>query len=370
MATLGLDEVRRLSLSDRVVRVRQILEGASRELVMHAAADAATPGDTFEVLAAYLVDRWGLESLERDAASHRTSRDKWRRRAALEILVRLGHARSLELLKRAAEGTEPELALLALSLLGTSQSPEAGDMLLHALVRHQHPATRIALHLDRSPLHLAAKLRALLGSADPIVRRWAATLLYRYLDVEGLERDLMPLADDDDAHVRHAALEALGYLGDTLAADAATRRLKDPVSYVRATAARAIGRLDRSDLAEQVAKLLGDPDWWVRFAAKESLERMGPEIWPVLARSLDHGDRFVRNGAAEVFQNLGVLDSFIVMEAATDGPSAAKIDMLRRIALAGGLRLTDSLLERAGEKAGPRVRQLMATIGLERIGAA
>ena len=47
----------------------------------------------------------------------------------------------------------------------------------------------------------------------------------------------------------------------------------------------------------------------------------------------------MRNGAAEVFQNLGVLDSLIVMEAATDNPGATKIDMLRRIAEAGGVRL-------------------------------
>ena len=70
---------------------------------------------------------------------------------------------------------------------------------------------------------------------------------------------------------------------------------------------------------------------------------MGSDVWPVLMRSLNHSDRFVRNGAAEVFQNLGVLDSLIVMEAATDNPGAMKIDMLRRIAAAGGVRFTDSL---------------------------
>ena len=65
----------------------------------------------------------------------------------------------------------------------------------------------------------------------------------------------------------------------------------------------------------------------------------------------------MRNGAAEVFQNLGVLDSLIVMEAATDNPGATKIDMLRRIAAAGGVRFTDSLIERAGPIVGPRIRQ-------------
>jgi HEAT repeat protein len=159
-------------------------------------------------------------------------------------------------------------------------------------------------------------------------------------------------------------------LGDRVAAVTALRLLNDPVPFVRASAVRAIGKLDRDDLAEDVAALFGDRDWWVRFAAKECLEGMGPDIWPVLVRLLDDPDRFVRNGAAEVFQNLGVLDSFIVMEAATDDPADRKIDLLRRIASAGGLRLTDSLLERAGAKLAPRLRNLLATIGLQHVSAA
>ncbi len=154
-----------------------------------------------------------------------------------------------------------------------------------------------------------------------------------------------------------------------MAAECAERLLADPVPYVRAHAARALAELGRSDLAEAVSPLLGDANWWVRLAAKESLTSMGSDVWPVLMRSLGHSDQFVRNGAAEVFQNLGVLDSLIVMEAASDNPSPTKLDMLHRIAAAGGLRFTDSLVERAGVHIGPRIRQLLTTIGLERVEA-
>ena len=118
-----------------------------------------------------------------------------------------------------------------------------------------------------------------------------------------------------------------------------------------------------------VAKLLADPEWWVRSAAKGALETMGAEVWPVLMRCLDDPDEFVRNGAAEVFQNLGILDDLIVMEAASDDPSRAKIELLRRIAAAGGARMTDSLIERSGASA-QRVRHLLSSIGLEQVGAA
>ena len=80
-------------------------------------------------------------------------------------------------------------------------------------------------------------------------------------------------------------------------------------------------------------------------------------------------DRFVRNGAAEVVQNLGVLDSLIMLEAATTNPAGAKVAMLQRIAAAGGVRFTESLVERAGPVVGPRVRRLLDTMGLEHVGA-
>jgi HEAT repeat protein len=370
MAVLTEPDVAGLPLASRVDRVRPLLAGASRELTMHAAADHETPAAAVEVLAAYLVEQWGEASLEQDAASHRTTRDKWRRMKALQILARRDHARSLELLAQAVDGPDGDIATVALSLLGSSDNPDAAEILFNALKqRGGHPASRVAVHLDRSPLNLSDRLRPMLRDADPVVRLWAATLLGRYPDVEGLERELGALADDEDARVRKAAVQSLGQIGETIAGVVALRLLNDPVPFVRATAVRALGRLGREDLAEEIAALLGDRDWWVRFAAKECLETLGPDIWPVLVRLLDDGDRFVRNGAAEVFQNLGVLDSFIVMEAATDDPGAAKIDLLRRIARAGGLRLTDSLVERAGASLGPRVRQLLLTIGLEHVGA-
>ena len=369
-ALSDLQAVAALPLTERLERMRPLLDASSREMIMHAAADADTPPRTFEVLAAYLVERWGVAMLERCAAMHRTARDKWRRMRAIEILVRLDHERALELLAKAADQDDADIATVAFAALGASTHPKAGELLLAALRSQRHPASRIVIHIDRSPLHLARELRALLGDDDANVRRWAATLLGRYLDVEGLEIELVRVSRDRDPQVRKAAIESLGRIGDELAAEAALELLNDAAPFVRATAARAIGRLNRIDLAEDVAALLGDHDWWVRLAAKETLEALGTEVWPVLARLLDHSDRFVRNGAAEVFQNLGVLDSFILMEAATSDPGGAKLEMLRRIAVAGGLRLTDSLIERAGTKMGPRVRALLSNIGLERVGAA
>ena len=370
LATLRTDDLRAAGIDARVRQVKPLLDRLSRDMVLHTAADAGTPPDAFHVLTAYLLDRWTPDVLLEEASTHRRAKDVWRRTAALRIVFRLGHAQAFDLLERAVNDGDGDVAGVALTLLGTSSDPRAVDIMMAALHARRHPASRVAVHLESSPQNPVTKYRELLGHADPVMRFWGATLLGRHAGVEWVEGALAVLVDDPDARVRKAAVESLGKVGAVVAADAALRLLQDPAPFVRAHAARALGDLDRSDRAPAVATLLGDSDWWVRHAAKQSLETMGPEVWPVLVRCLDNSDGFVRNGAAEVFQNIGVLDSFIVMEAASDSPSHAKVDLLRRIAAAGGTRLTDSLVERAGAVTGPRVRRLLETMGLEHVGAA
>ena len=370
LSSLESSEVQGASTPERVAAVTPLFERVSRDMILHTAADAGTSRDSFDALARYLVDRWGIYILVREASFHRQSRDIWRRTASLRILSRLGHPDVCELLARAVDDRSSEVASVALTLLGTSTDPRSTSILIAALRGRRHPTSRIAVHLEHSPLRPADAYRPLLTDGDPIVRFWGANLLGAYSGLDWVESALAPLVDDDDARVRKAAIQSLGKVGDEIAASAALRLLRDPAPFVRAHAARALGGLERPEDAQAVAELLGDPDWWVRTAAKQSLEAMGSEIWPVLMRCLDSSDEFMRNGAAEVFQNLGILDSLIVMEAASDDPSGAKIDLLSRIVSAGGVRLTDSLVERAGPAAASRVRRLLATMGLEQAGAA
>ena len=368
--TLRAVDVALLPLTERVARLRPMLARASRETLMYGATDAEATPEVVEGLTAYLVDRWGLEALERDAETDDSPRSKWRRMTALRILTRLGHPRSFELLARAAQQDDGEVASVAFAQLGTLDDDRAGDALIAALTAGRHPASRIAVHLHRSPLSLEGRLRPLISDPRPAIRYWGVALLGRYVDAPGLEAALLPLAHDADPAVRKAAVDSLGRIGGGPAADVAVGLLDDPVAFVRAHAVRALGQLDRFDLAGRVAESLGDRDWWVRFAAKQTLGGFGPEVWSILMPYLESADQFARNGAAEVFQNLGVVDSLIVMEAASDDPSPQKIDLLRRIAAAGGVRLADSIIERAGPVLRPRVRGLLAGIGLETVGAA
>jgi HEAT repeat protein len=194
-------------------------------------------------------------------------------------------------------------------------------------------------------------------------------LLARHRSAGSVEADIAALTTDPAPLVRRAAVASLAQINPADAAAAARPLLADPVWFVRAHAARAIGETEDPEFARDIAPLLADREWWVRTAAKESLQRMGPEVWSALVPYLDHADAFARNGAAEVLQNIGILDSLIILEAATVRPSAEKIDMLRKIASAGGTRMTEALLDRVDQETRPRVRDLLASLGLEPAGA-
>jgi HEAT repeat protein len=356
------------SIDERVERVQDVLGGSSKRSILRIAGDETSPGWALEILSTYYLATWDAEELIVQASRHRNDGELRRRVAALRLLNYGRHSSAIELLEAALKETDPEIVRAALSLLGSRSDRRSAGLLIEALSLTTCQPSRVATYLDQFPVPVLQQLRPLLQDRQPTVRFWAATLLGRYAGTPQLDAELAALATDSEATVRKAAVESIGKVGGPAAASMALALLNDPVWFVRAHAARALADLGRLDCASSVAALLSDRQWWVRVAAKEALEAMGPEIWADLVPFLDHPDAFARNGAAEVFQNMGVLDSLVVMEAATDDPSPAKIEMLRKITSAGGVRMTDALLERAGPRMRPRIRSLLEQLGLERAG--
>lgn len=330
---------------------------------------ASPPGNAREaqLVAEIVVARLGRSTVEGIALTPANPRHNWRRIAAMQLLARAQTPGLAELLTRSVSDRDQEIVGASLALLGRLPERAAADALLEALKEGKYTRSRIATYLDLFPLPLSSDLRPLLHHPEPDVRYWAATLLGRHR-VDGIEADLAALTRDPVPLVRKAALMSLADLESPAVIDAARPLLDDRVWYVRAHAARAIASYGDAAVAEEIAPLLTDREWWVRLAAKESLAQLGDEVWSVLVPYLDHDDQFARNGAAEVLQNIGILDSLIVLEAVTARPSPAKLEMLRKIAAAGGTRMTAALLERVDVRTRPRVRALLETLGLEPAG--
>ncbi len=355
------------SASDADVRTfldRVLARVPTRFLIAHL-SDRSISDRTARALSSWLVTRSSAQLLAyaRAKSRHATSR----RVDALRTVTR-GGLDALPLLQQAMADGDAHVVAAAVSLLGSMPDRRAAAALIEALGAGRYQPSRIATVLDRFPLPIADLLRPLASDANPTARFWGATLLARYASSDGIADEVAGLVRDPDPQVRKAAIETLGSAKSPGAATLALALLGDPVWYVRAHAARTLGDLGRADLAGEVMALLADRQWWVRQAAKEALEKMGPAVWRDVIKGLDHPDLFARNGAAEVLQNLGVLDSMIVLEATSAHPAPDKVEMLRKIAAAGGVRMTNALLERTDARLAERIRTLLETLGLQAAG--
>jgi HEAT repeat protein len=175
------------------------------------------------------------------------------------------------------------------------------------------------------------------------------------------------LSTDESAPVRKVALEALAGVKPSAAIPIAVVGMGDPVGYVRSRAIRTLARLGtharrspvRHEIARHIVSMLADDEWEVRLAAKESLTSMGPEIWREVAAGLDSEDRFARNSAAEVLQNLGLLDRLIDDVGRGVEPSAEVVGVLDRAFREGGPGLVDAALARSNPEQFASIEQLM-----------
>lgn len=345
---------------ERSRRVEGILARLPRRAIDRVVADVSLPGFLSETFAAYSVARWGIDRVLRQASTPTGRFLKWRRLAALSVLAQLRHARVHDLLDAAVREPDPDVAGASVVLLGRLRDRRAASILIDLLRRRKPSASRIATQLESFPQETAAQLVPLLRDALPHARYWAACLLSRYPSALGLDASLAPLCHDVDPSVRKSAVQTLGTIGGPLAVGAAAGLLDDPVPYVRAHAARALGRLGSAEHASRVASLLADRDFWARLAAKEALVAMGTRARPAVIVQLDSADGFARNGAAEVLQNMGVLDELIAEAART--ADAGSLDVLEKSLRAGGRGMLDTAMARMRGDAIPGEQSALSRI--------
>ena len=370
-----LAEVRRIESSgmlpeEQVRQLEALVSGTERLMLLRVAMALPERSPATEIFARSATSCHDLTWFVEQASAWRGPRANWRRIAALRLLAYQGYSGIVPLLGHAVNDNDSEVVGAAVAILGRIPDMKAAEILVAAIKNRQYSPSRIATYIDQFPIPIAHLLRPLLHHPDAVVRYWGVMLLARHSPTPDLERDLAALTSDPAPLVRRAAVASLTRMNVAEGVKAAQALLADPVWYVRAHAARAIAAAEDPELAPLVAPLLADREWWVRTAAKEALQRMGSEVWSTLVPYLDHADAFARNGAAEVLQNVGILDSLIVLEAATTRPSPAKIEMLRKIASAGGTRMAEALLDRVDADSRARVRDLLSTLGLEFAGVA
>jgi HEAT repeat protein len=337
-----------------------ILRRLPRRVLNRVASDASLPAGAAAIFSSHILERRSVEHLLRDAAMRKRGLGKWRRISALRVLA---HAfregtfdeRIFDLLRDAAHDHDRDVADAAVVILGNMHDKRAARVLVETLRNGGSIQSRIAAQLDDFPSDKSELLLSLLDDPNPSTRRWAATLLARYNDHTQVPQRLAELADDEDANVRSAVVTSLGYLaappsrmrrpvhipreelrkrGD-LVAQVAQRLTGDESWFVRAQAARTLGELKRPELADAIIPLLSDSQWWVRQAAKDALLAIGSEAAPSIVEALESSDKFARNSAAEVLQNMGFIN-LVVRRLMQPQADAADMHLVQKIYQASG----------------------------------
>ena len=352
----------------RSAALDHVLARLPRRVLYQLIADVSAPTKLTDVFAAYALERWVLPRTLRDASA-RPRRGKWRRISALFALGYVRAAGIHDLLERALFDADAEVASAAVVILHRLGDRRAAEILIAGLRARAYQPSRIATQLDQFAIPIDALLRPLLADPLPHVRYWAVSLLAKYSDVS-FATEIAALADDPDAAVRKAVRATLSAINDAAAAPVALRGLDDPVPYVRATAIRALAKVAadepdsgvRREYAGRIAPLLADREWDVRFAAKESLVAFGPSIWREVSAQLDAPDKFARNGAAEVLQNIGLLDQLIDEVGHGSDPSADVLSVLERSFREGGAGMIDAAAARSNPALFPSIENLLTRL--------
>ena len=100
----------------------------------------------------------------------------------------------------------------------------------------------------------------------------------------------------------------------------------------------------------------------MRTATKDALVRLGPSTWRAVAAQLSSSDTFARNGAAEVLQNLGVLDWTLRGIASGVRPTDEAMDVLKRALREGGVAMADAAMLRTKAEPIPEVHALLKSL--------
>jgi HEAT repeat protein len=223
------------------------------------------------------------EELEKSLRSERPDK----RRASVARLAELGDRPAWELVLRALEDPEPEVADEAQLALGRASDPKllaelAGESGLRA--RDPWLRLRVAEALGRAPVELGCEV--LVRALDPGDAELSRTLLWsleRLHDAKRLGGDRTKaveacerlVAGRGDGYVRAAALCTLEKLDHFAAADKLlASALADGDAALRCGALAVYARATEQECLDVSRRMLADPEMRVRAAAIENLERL------------------------------------------------------------------------------------------------
>ncbi len=188
----------------------------------------------------------------------------------------------------------------------TSLSGQEMQQLVRELTRgDDERAERAALALGMCSCEAVDYLRAILSSAEPDQRWWAARSLSLFR-CDAAHQLLIELLADPDADVRACAAFSLGEARAEKAVEALAQHLNDSSVYVSAMAADALARIGQASTLVLIDRLKNGTSLERVRASKALLAILDSRSIPALIAALDDESPVVEHYAAEALTRLGV----------------------------------------------------------------
>ena len=244
------------------------------------------------------------------------------RRAAAEALGQIGDARAVEPLIVALKDSDSWVKKRAVEALGKISDPRAVEPLIVALKDSdvRDVATRA---LEMIGLQAIDLLVATLKHEDWHVRAAAAEVLGKIGDVRTVKPLLVALQDSYSSAVRWKAAGALGAIGDVQAVELLIVALKDRDSSVREGAAEALAKISDPRAVEALAVALEDKrEQMITFMTEYRINKNYiAEFESAYAATGAFGGMFVRYGCKSyaLYRHRGEPQRYIVTHTWSDG---------------------------------------------------
>ncbi len=228
------------------------------------------------------------------------------RKAAVNVLGRLGYRKATEPLTRVLENDDATLRVEAANALARIGDEAALDSLLR-MIGDSNAAVRQAVVGALNSIgssKMPEKIKVLLRDDNPLVRESAAKIAgyFGYVDCADL---LLQSANDENERVRQAAVEHLPFIEDDRVLPLLAEKITTETPRVRAAAAVALANVDGSESG--LMKALKDHDSWVRYFAARSLGRLESKsaLEPLIEVANNDQFNHVRISALEALGKIG-----------------------------------------------------------------
>jgi HEAT repeat protein len=257
------------------------------------------------------------------------SKNRWRRVEAILSLGYAGDESALATLRKTIRDRNENIRYFSMLALGQIKSAASAKILLEFLKKNISAGFKVASILENFPSEAAVEAGELLKDRSADVRFWALKIISRFKSAAYI-KEIESLAADKFEHVRSAALECLGTIGERQVKETLSERMKDDSWLVRISAVKAYDQIFGKEAIPGVIELINDGSLSVIDAVRDVLAAHIEDALPYIEKFFAGNDDLAKRVAVEALENSNyLLKMFKDILTGVEKERAASLKMLQ-----------------------------------------